>query len=198
MLLSDQVGHMKRIATILLLASVYSFMYAGPFGIEMGWTLDACIRAGSVMDEIFPGKYHCHPPKAHTTFDSYIINIDETQGVYMITACSSAYESVTYGYYVEHEYNKVKEQLEQKYGIPRAFNYVNPSDSDPKDWMRTIFNENRALKAFWDEPNDSSIGAIWLEVKGISPTSCIISVEYLSNTLNSISNRIEKEDYDAL
>lgn len=201
-LLSDRgVGRMKKWFLFCSLLLSCTVLHAGPFGLEMGWTIEECTDAGCLMMDTFSCIVDCRPPRPNTVFDSYQICIDEEFGVCRISAVSDAYESATYGYYVQYYFETVRDQLTAKYGEPRIFDHVHPTeptDSDPQNWMRTLHEKKRVLFASWDDPKDPSLDSIWLEVESISPSSCKIRIEYLSPALISIRERTQQENYDAL
>ena len=81
---------MKKIAVLILgLLLFSSFLYAGPFGLSNGMTLEEVTEAcnGEIPKRIAQDdRYFIVPSKSHSTFTTYIAWISEDYGLYHIRA----------------------------------------------------------------------------------------------------------------
>ena len=77
---------MKKVVmfSILLLCSVV--LFAGPFGLEMGWTKQDLIENDVEILLEEGNAFLVAPPAPHSSFDTYLVDIDLDFGLYLISS----------------------------------------------------------------------------------------------------------------
>ena len=145
---------MKKIFLTLIFGIISSFLYAAPFGLKMGMTLDEIAEQCEeepeyVKDDI----YMILPIKKHPVFEHYAVYVSEKTGLYQIRAISAPISTNKYGTELQNAFNNVKDRIEKTYGKPKINNKVdsNINSSYQKDeyWFYTLHEGSRELSAVW-------------------------------------------------
>ncbi len=190
-------GCMKKASLcIVALLLVCSCAFAGPFGIEMGWTvLD--LEKANIPYEMAKTQnnitiYYVEPTNPHPSFTEYMVRMDTTDGIYDIRAISDDIEDSDFGTKTKAEYLQVKEQVSSTYGTPEEFDFLKSGSiwDAPEDWMFGLYKGDRYLVSFWD-PNTDAIESISLEAKGLSSTSSYVVLGYQSPKTAAIIERLK-------
>lgn len=145
---------MKRIAVLSLLLLCGITLFAGPFGLEMGWSYDEIISSGAKKEFGNETLLSVKPVNPHSDFDSYLLLIDEEYGLYTIMAHGSMPFSILPSILVS-TYNEIKDQLIQGYGEPRFSSDTALMNDDYFDMLDAIENNGEHLTSTWktDELN---------------------------------------------
>ena len=147
---------MKKLFLALIFGLLSTFIYAAPFGLKMGMTIDEiaeqCEEEPSfVKDDI----YWVKPIKSHPLFSYYAVYVSEKTGLYQIRAISDSVTCNKYGTEIQNAFNSVKDRISKTYGKPRIINKVDSTISSflQKDeyWFQTLKNGARQLSAIWGE-----------------------------------------------
>ena len=147
---------MKKLFLVLLFGFVLTIIYAAPFGLKMGMTLDEIAEQCEeepffVKDDIYLVK----PIKRHPLFSYYAVYVSEKTGLYQIRAISESVTCNDYGTEIQNEFNGVKDRIAKTYGKPRIINKVDSSLSDymkqDRNWFYNLRNGARQLSAIWGE-----------------------------------------------
>ena len=150
---------MKKLFLALIFGLISTFIYAAPFGLKMGMTIDEiaeqCEEEPSfVKDDI----YWVKPIKSHPLFSYYAVYVSEKTGLYQIRAISDSVTCNKYGTEIQNAFNSVKERISKTYGKPRIINKVDSTISSflQKDeyWFRTLKDGARQLSAIWGEKTE--------------------------------------------
>lgn len=110
---------MKKLISIFTLLFIYSLsVFAGPFGLDMGMTIEDVTKAcgGNEPEYISDDRYYIQPVKSHPLFEGYVVWISETEGLYYIKGISREIQANSYGTEVKQEFAKLLSPLERKYG----------------------------------------------------------------------------------
>lgn len=184
---------MKRIVISLILLLCGMTLFAGPFGLEMGWSSDEIISSGA--EKVFGDDtlLSVIPVKPHSDFDSYLLLIDEEYGLYSIMATGGKPFGLT-GMLVM-DYNDIKAQLIQNYGEPDYSDDTDFSDENFLDVIDEIENGDGNLSCSWDLDNlNISLMAYMNEDDTLH-----YSLSYYSpKILDLITTREEAKDVSAL
>lgn len=89
---------MKKLISIFTLLFVCSIsVFAGPFGLDMGMTIEDVTKAcgGNELEYISDDRYYIQPVKSHPLFEGYVVWISETEATYIT---SKAYIWIEYGF----------------------------------------------------------------------------------------------------
>ena len=150
---------MKKLFLALIFGLLSTFIYAAPFGLKMGMTIEEiaeqCEEEPSfVKDDIYLVK----PIKKHPLFSYYAVYVNEKTGLYQIRAISDSVTCNKYGTEIQNAFNSVKDRIAKAYGKPRIVNKVDSAISSflQKDeyWFRTLKDGSRQLSAIWGEKTE--------------------------------------------
>lgn len=176
----------KKIIFLLIIGLFSSFLYAGPFGLEKGMSLEqvkiACGGRSPVYleDDI----YIINPIKPHPDFVRYVAWIDSTEGLYYIKAMGKDIETNGYGIEIRGLFNSLKQTLEKNYGDCEMLDILIPDSywDDADDWMYSLSKKERYYYASWTENTSSKIpeelNGIYMAVMAESAYSGYIVLEY--------------------
>lgn len=137
-----------------------SVVFAGPFGLEMGMTLEEVKEAcSSYIYSISSVKdmYEIYPEKAHSSFDKYYAYIDEKYGLYAVMAVTESIASDDYGTEVKERFYGIVASLSGKYGNPYVIDEIVDTSSyytKDNDWVTAMRDGARKLEAYWEKSRD--------------------------------------------
>ena len=155
---------MKKLISIFTLLFIYSLsVFAGPFGLDMGMTIEDVTKAcgGNEPEYISDDRYYIQPVKSHPLFEGYVVWISETEGLYYIKGISREIQANSYGTEVKQEFAKLLSPLERKYGNFEIIDEIVSDDVLPyklkqDSWMLTIAEGSRICEAHWSDGEDAS------------------------------------------
>ncbi|MEE3314880.1 MAG: hypothetical protein VZR56_12090 [Treponema sp.] len=149
---------MKKLYMLLVLALLPFSIFAGPFGLKMGMTLEelsaACIEE---PEYIADDRYYIQPKKSHPLFYGYVAWVSEANGLYYIKGISREIKTTDYGTEVKQEFSKLLSPLEKKYGKFKKIDKLSFDTlwKDPGDWMIAIADGARIYEAHWEATDDN-------------------------------------------
>ena len=150
---------MKKLFFAIIFGLLSTFIYAAPFGLKMGMTIEEiaeqCEEEPSfVKDDIYLVK----PIKKHPLFSYYAVYVSEKTGLYQIRAISDSVTCNKYGTEIQNAFNSVKDRIAKTYGKRRIINKVDSTISSflQKDeyWFHTLKDGARQLSAIWGEKTE--------------------------------------------
>ena len=150
---------MRKVLLIFIFTILPVALFAAPFGLKMGMTLDEiaeqCEEEPSFMkDDIYLVK----PKKSHPLFSYYAVYVNEKTGLYQIRAISDSVTCNKYGTEIQNAFNSVKDRIAKTYGKPRIINKVDSSLSEymrqDKMWFDNLKNGAQQLSAIWGEKTE--------------------------------------------
>lgn len=145
---------MKKLFFVLMFGLISTFIFAAPFGLKMGMTIDEiaeqCEEEPSfVKDDIYLIK----PLKKHPLFEYYAVYVNAKTGLYQIRAISLPIASNKFGTELKDSFNNVKDRIAKTYGKPKIIDrYNNTANSYyQKDeyWFYALREGSRELSAAW-------------------------------------------------
>lgn len=146
---------MKKILFVCILALMPLFVFASPFGLRMGMTVDEIAEEceeGPVLVE--KDSYLIKPKKSHPQFVYYAVCVDEDVGLYTIMAMSISITTNKYGTELQDSFNKMKNRISKTYGKPQVKDEIRKDvlSSYKKDdyWFYTLKEGERELSATWE------------------------------------------------
>lgn len=158
---------MKKLISIFTLLVVCSLsVFAGPFGLNMGMTIEDVTKAcgGNEPEYISDDRYYIQPIKSHPLFEGYVVWISETEGLYYIKGISREIPANSYGTEVKQEFARLLSPLERKYGKFAKIDKISKDSlfKDEKYWMTAIAEGSRTYEAHWtaDENNFEEFGEL--------------------------------------
>lgn len=195
---------MKKIALIGLMVVISINVFAGPFGIEMGMSLQEVTKICKSIPEIIKDDiYSIVPPKTNDLFEKYIIGIDPNYGVYWIKAIGKDISTTGYGTAIKSTFNDLVSSIEGTYGKYEKIDYLEYGSiwDEPRDFMMGLVKKERALIACWNKSSfatlPSNIESIYVSVKAISSSTGYLSLEYYSDNYEKVEV-VKKEKQDSV
>ncbi|WP_321300997.1 hypothetical protein [uncultured Sphaerochaeta sp.] len=181
---------MKKFALFYLLLLVsLSVLSAGPFGIEMGQSVDT-LKRNNLRLELLEGTsnfYIVVPKISHPVLEFVGVFIGEDGGVIQIVAQSSNFKDSGYGKSIRLAFTDIKNSIDSLLG-PSVFIDWIESDSklaDPEDWLASIDYGDRYYFAIWADYTDASlpedIGEITLLVDAYSRSEGFVRLEFVKS-----------------
>ena len=196
---------MKKLISIFTLLFICTLcIFAGPFGLDMGMTLDEVAQAcGGIEPEyISDDRYYIQPVKSHPLFEGYVVWVGETEGLYYIKGISHEILTNDYGTEVKQEFAKLVSPLERKYGNFEIIDEIVSDDVLPYKlkqdrWMLTIAEGSRICEAHWvtDEDNFEKFNGLMTISVGVKTEATYITskayiwIEYgFANAVDGFDN----------
>lgn len=145
---------MKKLFLFFTLILLSSAVFAAPFGLEMGMTLEEIAEQCEGEPEFLENDiYLVKPKKSHPVFIAYLIYVNQKVGLYQIRAVSDEIKTNKYGTELQNTFNDVKDRISKTYGKPRIYDDVDRNLYDmyqeDKYWFYTLQEGSRELSAVW-------------------------------------------------
>lgn len=142
---------MKKVFLIFSLIFLPIAIFASPFGLKMGMTIEE-IAEQCEEEPVFIQNdvYLVKPIKNHPVFMFYAVYVNEKVGLYQIRAISDEIETNKYGTELQNAFNNVKDRISKTYGKPKINNNVDRDSFQSNDyWFYTLKEGSRELSAIW-------------------------------------------------
>lgn len=146
---------MKRVICAVLLAVVASALYAFPFGLKMGMTVEEVQKESNGVPLVaIQGRKYAYvfePAKRSSSFGTYFAMISDKVGLYSIMAIGNPIEMDDYGNQLKNEFIHILEQVSKNYGKPLVVDTLDPNSmwSEDKYWSMAFKEGARNLGACW-------------------------------------------------
>ena len=184
---------MKKTLLIALLMMISVMLFAGPFGMEFGWSLEELENSGAYVEYMNAQQnikgYLVEPPQPHSELLFYAVFIDDEYGIYMIRAISDVCYSE---YAIRTSYDMLKNQLSSVYGDPEELDEISRDSKwkGPENFIRSILYGDRALGAAWF-PSYEGNGAktIYLGVIPNNENEAVVYLEYNSWDYDAVETK---------
>lgn len=191
----------KKIALCVLVASIVaSAVAAGPFGLEMGMSLEEVrISCGGRQPVSYGGDlYMIEPEAVHPAFCVYMVRVSESEGLYFVLASSEKTVSVMTGEIVRERFAALKDTLCQTYGGCRVEDELVAGSAFTKEseWMVALAAGERKLQAVWNRgvpsrlPEDTR--QIVLAVSSVSSFEARLSVSYTFSNYDAAMKEVNR------
>ena len=146
----------KIFLSVFIMFIFTSYVFAGPFGLEMGMNLDDITKAcGGIRPERLENddRYLVSPTKSHPDFEYYLVWVDDTKGLYCIRAISAEINTSVYGTELKSFFYEMTERLSKTYGEPKIFDEVKKDALFKSDewWMMALSDGSRILESVWEK-----------------------------------------------
>jgi len=187
---------LKRFSILFIISLLFvASVFAAPFGIEMGMTLEQLKQMGvnPVLLSDGSGRYYITPIKQHPDFERYIVNISPTYGVYRLLAISKIIPTSSFGTELKNKFYEIQKGLNSVYGNSTTYDFLKVGsiwDQD-RDWMMALKNKERILSAYWDRKSNSNLPDDF-SIIGLNALATSISEGYLRLQYESIN--VDKAD----
>ena len=136
-------------------------------------------------------------PKPHPEFDRYLAVLHSEKGIVKLTASSNIINNDRYGDKLRSLFGSVSAALSKKYGPPEeAHDFLRDGSiwDEPRDWTRSLEQEERYLTNFWkfDERKKDGIYTISLGCCGLSDDSSYLRVVYETHSFYEEMESVEQ------
>jgi hypothetical protein len=154
----------KVLTLVFVISLVFTNMaFCGPFGIDFGMSLEQIRRVSKTEPEnIETDWYIITPPRTNDLFETYLVQIHATYGVYFIRAVSKDISTNRQGTTLRNQFNNLVSSIERTYGkyTLEDFSVFGSYWGDkPDDYMFALSRDERVLEAYWDEAAGSKLPA---------------------------------------
>ena len=113
---------MKRFCLYMILALCFFPVFAAPFGLKMGMTIDEIEKQCEEEPKLIKDDiYLIKPIKKHPLFSYYAVYVNEKTGLYQIRAVSDSVTCNKYGTEIQNEFYSVKDRIAKSYGKPKLW-----------------------------------------------------------------------------
>ena len=176
----------KKIVCLLLVALAAVLVFSGPFGLEMGMTLEEVTAAcgGKEPVDLGGGRYLVQPQKAHPSFQEYVVYVSQTEGLYALTASTKEILSDEEGTTLQKRFHTLVSSVSKTYGECRLIDEIAEGSKLTDDiyWIHTLRTGERKLEAWWLGADGSALSDdvqnIYLAVKSTSYLKARIALRY--------------------
>lgn len=187
----------KMLLVSFLLVFCFGFLYAGPFGIEMGESLSTLEKNGLEPTPIKnnPGYYYVSPKLSHPDFEEYFVRIDEDEGVFFIKGIGKDISDNGYGSSTKSAFDGLRKSIENTYGKSELFSVLYPNSiwDEPEDWMMGLRKGERLHLAIWEKEDGTSIsgniGKIFVSANASSSSTGYVALEYYGKRHEELSEK---------
>ena len=185
--------------TILSLFPVLSF--AGPFGLDIGKSLDH--YPGTTFNKIENTnvKYRVENiPTPNKAIESYIVYATEESGICFIKGVGLDITTSAYGTNLQTKYNSVVDALDSKYGATHKkkatdlLSYGSIWD-EPNDYMMSLLkNERYAMVSWKTKDKVNPLESIYIVQNALRTDVGYLSIEYYGNNKEICDAEENKSD----
>lgn len=175
-------------------------MATTPFGIEIGSPLSSVEKIQDLGQSI----YEVSAPKPHPDFTTYIAQGSEKYCIVWVKAIGPDIANDTFGHAVQAKIDKLRRQLEGKYGPSRVQDFLMDGSiwEDDRDWTMAVHQNERFYSATWRRseaanlPND--LDTVYLGVTASDGSTTNIVLEYASPALQAVEAEADEANADLL
>ncbi len=174
---------MKKTLPILILAFLSISIFAAPFGLKMGMTLEDIKRAcnGVEPQYIENDCYYVFPAKTHPSFKYYVAYVNDIKGLYCLGAISDEISTDSRGKELKNAFAEIKERISKTYGNAKMIDELIPNAlyKDDNEWIDSIVYNERTYEAVWKSNLKDNLDNVllYMTVKN-HPKSGRIILEY--------------------
>ena len=190
----------KKIVLCALMATLTAAAFAGPFGLEMGMTLDeVAVSCGGRQPVSYGGDlYLVEPSEVHPAFCVYMVRVSEIEGLYFVLASSEKTVSVMTGEIIRSRFASLKDTLCLTYGNCCVIDELVEGSAFQKEseWMVALAAGERKLQAVWNRgvpshlPED--VRQIVLAASSISSYEARLSVSYTFTNFDAAMQEVNR------
>ena len=188
-----QEDKMRKLFLVMIFGLISTFIYAAPFGLKMGMTVEEIAEQCEEEPSYFEDDiYFVKPIKKHPLFDYYAVYVNEKTGLYQIRAISSPITTNKFGTELKNAFNSLKDRIAKTYGKPKVTDkYSNSSYSyyqQDEYWFYSLREGSRELSAVWgyDSALSDDLESVALECTVLSGfdegTGQLVLYYYFKNT----------------
>lgn len=189
---------MKKLSLFFILILLPIAVFAAPFGLEMGMTIEEIAEQCEGEPEFLENDiYLIKPKKSHPVFSAYGVYVNQNVGLYQIRAISDEIKTNRYGTELQNAFNNVKDRISKTYGTPEIYDDVDRNISshyqEDEYWFYTLREGSRELYATWgeSEPLSDNLDLVALEcstTRGFDEGFGQLALYYYFSNVNSVED----------
>jgi hypothetical protein len=185
---------MRRVIFFVIILFVISLSAAQPFGFRQGMTFDELKEIDPDIRLLSDDIYVVNAPKPSPLFDSYSVRIHKIEGLYSVTAFKSV-ETNVFGTTLKSYYEDIVDGISGMYGEPTSNrDYLFPRSmwNYPKDYMKSLTENDRELVSFWDlgASDNGGLEEIFLNVTAVYTNYGNITLGYKFKNYDKIKKDV--------
>jgi hypothetical protein len=177
----------NKMLLAFLLASPF-VVNAGPFGLEMGMSLEELKKQMSLHQITTYGYATFAPPHPHPRIISYVLAVTPDHGLCWVTGSSNVSSVSVYGTELIEEFESFEKALTQKYGkAADRFDFLKAGSiwRASNEWMIALNKRERTLSSYWISNKKNklldNISLISIEAEADDQNSGSITITYEFN-----------------
>ncbi|MBR4322245.1 hypothetical protein [Treponema sp.] len=145
---------MKKLFMIFIFAFLPLVLFAAPFGLKMGMTID---EIKDICDGIRPQYYKrdiwfITPAKKHPLFETYGVFVDEKFGLYKLRVVTEEIETGSDGAELKKWFENARKIIAKKYGEPDVYD-INTNEEIDNAFFDNLRNGKIVPMAKWSKGN---------------------------------------------
>lgn len=159
---------------------IHGTAYAQAFGVEMG----APVSKYSGQRQGNSNSYVIKVPQPNEEFESYMAVATPQTGVCKVTGIGKTYRNDNYGTSAKAAFHNLKTILAQRYGNSKDFDFLHAGAlwKEPREWVWSIYKNERTLASFWDAEERSnlpaSLNAFTLSTNAVDTSGAYLRLSY--------------------
>lgn len=185
----------KLLCSVVIIGLALFEVFAGPFGLEWGMSLNDVKAKGEILTELeatYSSRAFSYLPiKRHSTFIEYEIELGLEEGLMRVAAVSNAIKSNKYGTEVKAAFEAIASSISKMYGKPiEEIEEVDKESfwvKDSPDWMMSLYEGARRIMTIWGNEDTGVV----LSIEPISLQSARLVLLYVSPQYYQYLDRIE-------
>ena len=164
----------------------------GPFGFVMGSDVaeyDCLLLTG--------GKYTCAAPKAHSNFETYIVQATSEQGICWIKGVGRDVSDTGHGLGLKQKTDGIASQIRSVYGSPTGrddFLLATSIWDEFDDWMMAVAVGDRYYRHNWTNVGIRGVDDITVAALAKSSQTGYVIVEFSSESYGACQANQDAED----
>ena len=162
-----------------------------PFGIEFY----SPVTDLEILNEVGQGKFFVSAPKAHPSFEQYVVQATPRLGVVWIKAISPVFNNDAYGTLVRQAHGDLRVQLEKRYGVGKTSDFLMTGSIWDEDryWTQGLSANERHYFTIWEKPSaqlPEDLTNVFLGATGFGGDETGFSIEYSSAKIGEAEEEI--------
>lgn len=194
---------MKKILFAALF-SVSMTVQAGPFGLEMGMSLEEMQSKMPLEQGANEYSYKTlNVPISNSQFQSYRLFTTPKTGLCKVVAWTGIIPSDSFGTNIIRDFDSIYDSMTSKYGKGDVYKHLLRTSkfTSPNEWVMSLLNKDRVQAVLWKFHNTiapDNISSIVLEAHAISPQTAAISLSYEFINTETCSETLTKKNSEGL
>jgi hypothetical protein len=172
---------------VVIFFSIVCTVFAGPFGLDMGMSLDQIKnKTGKNPELVQDDLYKVEPPNKNEMFETYVVQVSQKYGIVWIKAIGKDITTNGHGIQLKSAFDNLIASIEKTYGKYKKTDFLVRGSiwNEPEDFMMGLVKKDRYLMAGWDKDSGSTlpkeISSIGVMVSASSSSKGYIALEYYS------------------